>query len=151
MTVNPIITGVPLLAEPASTGAALPVKAADELAAAQFNQVMSAASPPVAAESPSSAIASTAISPAAANADSPADLAPAPLGETILNGLQNLSTEYQKQVAALNQALQSTNEINVSDMLRAQSALIQVTLHHELIGKVATDATYYVDELVKLQ
>jgi type III secretion protein I len=133
-----------------------PIRNSDELAAEQFRQVMSMPSPALAAEAVSAAESASAakatIAPAVdETSDKALPAAPAPLGETILNGLQNLSSEYEKQAAALNQALQSSNEISVSDMLRAQSALMQVTLHHELVGKFVADGAYYIDELIKIQ
>lgn len=129
----------------ASTISAAPpsvtVLPADELATVQFASMM---------EAPT---ATAGVDPAVVTNTS-AVLLPvqAPtMGEQILNGLQNVSSDLRQSIGDVSAALNSSEELSVSDLLKAQMGLMQVSVTYELVGKGISKSTQNLDQLVKMQ
>lgn len=110
---------------------------ADPLTTARFAEVMGVA--PAVPESPSPAVVQAALS------------APQSLGENILSGMQNLSSDFQQSWKTVNAALDSNNMMTTQDMLKLQMGLTQVSIQYELVGKAISRSTQNLDQLVKLQ
>lgn len=114
--------------------------AADPLATARFAAIMDAA--PVA---PSAAVAEPATAPAL----------PPPgqrsMGDSILAGMQSMSTEFQQSWSRVNSALGSGQEMTVPDMLRMQMGLAQMSIQYEMVSKAVSRSAQNLDQLVKLQ
>jgi type III secretion protein I len=72
------------------------------------------------------------------------------LGDSILKGLQNVSEDFRKSWASVNATLDGKVD-SVSDLLKLQMGMAQVSLQFELIGKGVSRATQNIDQLVKLQ
>ena len=137
------ITGTSLAVKLLTTqtgAAAAPVLAADPLATAQFAQMMSPP-PPVA-------------DPAAAGSDALVR-AVAPenrtMGDNILSGMQGLSTDFQKSVKTVSTVLTEGGNMNVTDLLKVQVSMMQISVQYELVGKAVSRATQNLDQLVKVQ
>jgi type III secretion protein I len=72
------------------------------------------------------------------------------LGETIMNGLRAASDDMSSRWNAVANVLNSEH-VTMSDLLRVQLGLAQVSLQSELVSKVISKSTQEIDELVKLQ
>lgn len=73
------------------------------------------------------------------------------LGETVLQGMQNVSTDLQKSWSTVGQVLEGSTSLSVSDLLKVQMGLIQTSVQFEFMGKVVGRSTQNIDQLVKLQ
>lgn len=121
--------------------ASAPLAPADPLATAQFAQMMGAQAP--AAEPPRPVV-----------IDSAAVLLPAEnrtMGDNILTGMESMSSEYRQAMTKVNAALDSSGDMTISDMLRLQMGLMQISVQHELVAKGISRSTQNLDQLVKIQ
>lgn len=115
---------------------------------AYFSSLMSA---PLAGE-PVSAASGAAPPVAAATATStPPAVQGLTLGETVLRGMQNVSTDLQQSWSKVGQVLDGNSSLSVSDLLKVQMGLIQTSVQFEFMGKVVGRSTQNLDQLVKLQ
>lgn len=71
------------------------------------------------------------------------------MGDNILSGLHNVSTDLQKTWSALSDSL--NGKMTASKMLQVQMGLAHVTLQYELVSKIVARSTQNIDQLVKLQ
>ena len=121
--------------------ASAPLAPADPLATAQFAQMMGAQAP--ATEPPQPVV-----------TDSAAVLLPAEnrtMGDNILTGMESMSSEYRQAMTKVNAALDSSGDMTISDMLRLQMGLMQISVQHELVAKGISRSTQNLDQLVKIQ
>ena len=121
--------------------ATAPLAPADPLATAQFAQMMGAQAP--ATEPPQPVV-----------IDSAAVLLPAEnrtMGDNILTGMESMSSEYRQAMTKVNAALDSSGDMTISDMLRLQMGLMQISVQHELVAKGISRSTQNLDQLVKIQ
>jgi type III secretion protein I len=124
-------------AAPASATPATPL-APDDLASARFNEVMNANPTPV-----TQAIG--AAFPAAVATERKT------LGDAILSGMQNLSADFQQSWKTVNAALDGGDLMTMSEMLKLQMGLVQVSIQYDMVGKVISRTTQNIDQLVKMQ
>jgi type III secretion protein I len=125
------------LAAPASASPAVPL-APDDLASARFNEVMNANPTPV-----TQAIGEA--FPAAVTTERKS------LGDAILSGMQNLSADFRQSWQTVNAALDGGNLMTMSEMLKLQMGLVQVSLQYDMVGKAISRTTQNIDQLVKMQ
>jgi type III secretion protein I len=109
----------------------------DDLAAAQFNQVMNASPAP--------------LTQAIREAYPTGTTGPVSLGDSILSGMQNLSSDFQQSWRAVNTALDSSSMMTMSDMLKLQIGIVQMSIQYDLVGKAISRSTQNLDQLVKMQ
>lgn len=124
----------------------LPRVAPDALATAQFAQIMAA--PQTAASTVIQEGQAVAVAP-----NVPRTNESASLGDRILQGLENLSTEFRGSMNSVETALKAnvTQAQNLQDMLLLQHQLIRVSYQFDLIGKAVSRATQNIDQLVRMQ
>lgn len=122
-----------------------PVRAApSERAVEQFNAVMQAPPP----------VTSSGIEARAAGGVSVAQVeeGPAGLGNRILSGIERssveLSTRWESIATRLDQVAANPR---VSDMLRVQTELLQVSLQAEMVSKAVSKSTQNIDSMVRMQ
>jgi type III secretion protein I len=73
-------------------------------------------------------------------------------GDSILEGMKGLGSDFRESWTALRTALESPmDKITLTDMLRLQLQMVQVSVQVELVGKVISKATTNIDQLSKLQ
>jgi type III secretion protein I len=73
-------------------------------------------------------------------------------GDAILDGMRSIGAEFNAGWESLKVAVdQSAKSMTVSDMLRVQMQLIQLSVQVELVGKSIARTTQNIDQLVKLQ
>ena len=123
-----------------AAGAPVPANAVmppDDLAAAQFNQVMNASPAP--------------LTQAIREAYPAGTTGPVSLGDSILSGMQNLSSDFQQSWRAVNTALDSSSMMTMSDMLKLQIGIVQMSIQYDLVGKAISRSTQNLDQLVKMQ
>jgi type III secretion protein I len=77
--------------------------------------------------------------------------ASATLGDKILNGVQNLSSEFQQSWKTVNKALDPSGSLSTTDLLKLQLGITQVSIQYDLVGKIISRSTQNIDQLVKLQ
>ncbi|MBU6955870.1 type III secretion system inner rod subunit SctI [Hahella sp. HN01] len=73
------------------------------------------------------------------------------LGDKVLQGMQNVKSGYDQQMEAMQLTLNSADPLNMSDMLKLQMDLAQLTLQGELISKTVSKSTQNLDTLLKSQ
>jgi type III secretion protein I len=73
------------------------------------------------------------------------------LGESILSGLQNLSSDFRASWQAVNTALDAGPSMTTSELLKMQMGLTQMSIQYDLVGKAISRSTQNLDQLVKLQ
>lgn len=123
----------------ASLPAAAPVaQVADPLATARFSEVMNAQPTPVAE-------AVEAAYPQALPGERKT------LGDTILSGMQGLSSEFQQSWKTVNAVLDGGSAMTTYDMLKLQMGLTQMSIQYDLVGKAISRSTQNLDQLVKMQ
>jgi type III secretion protein I len=97
------------------------------------------------------------VQPAAPPLDSPgitAPLAPSAQtpGDSILNGMSTLGTDFKDAWTAMQQALaRPSGDMTVAEMLRMQMNMVQLSVQVEMVGKTISKATQNIDQLAKLQ
>lgn len=114
---------------------------ADERATAQFASMMAAPIP--AAELAPVTLTDTSVMVV--------PVQPPTMGDQILNGLQTVSSELKQSISDVSAALKPGVDVSVSDLLRVQMGLMQVSVTYELVGKGISKSTQNLDQLVKLQ
>ncbi len=125
-------------APPATVRAPAP---ADEVTATRFAEMMKPALPP---DDPAPAAGAT----RAAGTD-PAR--PATLGESILEGMNHLSHDFDETRRAVRASLDPGHAMTFSDALRLQLTLTELSIQNELVGKAISRSTQNIDQLVKMQ
>ncbi|WLQ16245.1 type III secretion system inner rod subunit SctI [Hahella aquimaris] len=73
------------------------------------------------------------------------------LGDKVLQGMQNVKSGYDQQMEAMQLTLNNADPLNMSDMLKLQMNLAQLTLQGELISKTVSKSTQNLDTLLKSQ
>lgn len=74
------------------------------------------------------------------------------MGDNILNGLQNLSTDLKSTWHALDTSLNgSARELGMHDLMRMQLSMATMSVQYDLVGKAVSRSTQNIDQLVKLQ
>ena len=128
------------VATPAPTAA--PTFSAD--AGARFTELMSTATAPA--------------DPAPITAAIPQAIAQAypagegSLGDRILRGLNRVQSSFSETVGAVQKSLDpGAPAPGVSDLLRLQLSMAQLSLQAELVGKVIGRSTQNIDQLVRMQ
>lgn len=110
--------------------------AAAETDAARFAEMIQPAVAPTQAAAGSAPANATAITP----------------GDSILNGMSSIGTDFKDSWSALQQALaRPPGEMTVAEMLRMQMHMVQLSVQVEMVGKVVSKTTQNIDQLAKLQ
>jgi type III secretion system YscI/HrpB-like protein len=93
------------------------------------------------------------INASAQNSDLLSDVvaAPATMGDGILAGMQNLSDNFKKVHADVVRTLDNTGDMNLSDMLKLQMHLSEMSFQWDAFSKVVTKSTQNLEQLLKLQ
>ena len=89
-----------------------------------------------------------------ASASAPAPQAPESVGERILQGMQNVSGNFQttwKSVQASLDASASASAMSMQELLKLQLQLVQVSVQYDLVGKAVSRSTQNLDQLVRVQ
>jgi type III secretion protein I len=74
------------------------------------------------------------------------------LGERILQGLNGVQSNFKDTMAAVSKSLDTAGAPpSVSDLLRLQLSMAQLSLQAELVGKVIGRSTQNIDQLVRMQ
>ena len=121
---------------------AAPVAPADQLATERFAALMEAPQTPALGGIPAAL--------QAAFAPPPPD-ATSTLGGQILSGLQGMASDFSGKWHHIAQSLDSMgSEPAISDMLRMQTELLQVSVQYELVGKAVARSTQNIDTLVRM-
>ncbi|MFC4297782.1 type III secretion system inner rod subunit SctI [Castellaniella hirudinis] len=113
-----------------------------DLAAERFNALMSAPLDP--------ALNGVAAALQSAFVAAPLDAAPT-LGGQILSGLRGVATEFSGKWQNIAHGLDGLGaQPAISDMLRLQTELLQVSVQYELVGKAVSRSTQNIDTLVRM-
>ena len=112
---------------------------ADEVTASRFAEMMKTPAP---ADDPSRV-------GSVAGTGEPAR--PATLGESILEGMNHLSHEFDEARRAVRATLDPGSKMTFSDVLRLQLTLTELSIQNELVGKAISRSTQNIDQLVKMQ
>jgi type III secretion protein I len=137
------INAASMLASLAAAPTQMPAAAtgpADPLATARFEQVMNIQPVPLA--------------PATAEANAAAlaiPTGPRTMGDSILSGMQNLSTDFQQSWKSVSAALEAGDTMTTTDLLKLQLGLTQMSVQYDLVGKAISRSTQNLDQLGKLQ
>lgn len=110
---------------------------ADPSATARFNEVMGSQPTPL-AEAIDQAY--PAVAPAGGT-----------MGDNILAGLRNLSADFKQSWQSVNTVLDAGSPAKITDLLRLQMGLTQMSIQYELVGKAIGRSTQNLDQLVKMQ
>lgn len=111
--------------------------AADPQFTARFSELMSQ---PVAAAGASAPV-HDGVAPAAGGS----------LGDMILGGLRSASADFQDKWASVQRVLEGGNLTSVSEMLKLQLGVTQMSVQYEVLGKAVSRSTQNIDQLVKMQ
>jgi len=112
---------------------------ADAGAVSRFNAAMDAPEAATAAAGPD-----------AVQAASPA--ATGTIGDKVLGGLQNMSTEFQQTWDSYGRRLKTAGaDIRPTDLLMMQMDVSAMSITHEMTGKLVSKATQNIEQLVKMQ
>lgn len=132
-------------ATPVLGAAPAPKAAPDSLAAARFSAIMGHQPTPV-AEAVQAALA-----PAAAGSGVAATT-PGSMGERILAGMNNVSSDFQSAWKSVSTVLDASDKnMNMQDLLKLQLQLVQVSVQYDLVGKAVSRSTQNLDQLLRLQ
>ncbi len=80
----------------------------------------------------------------------PAPQATGTMGERILNGLNNLSSDFQQSWKNVNDVLDGGGTLTTAEMLKLQMNLTQMSIQYDLVGKVLSRSTSNIEQLVKI-
>jgi type III secretion protein I len=73
-------------------------------------------------------------------------------GDSILEGMKGLGSDFRESWSALRTALEGPmDKMTITDMLRLQLQMVQISVQVELVGKAISKATSNIDQLSKLQ
>lgn len=127
------------LSSPPSAASNLPLDA-DALATAQFSNLMAApdatpVQPPVVTDA----------TVRAASLDKPS------MGDNILGSLQSMASEFKQNVSHVTATLEVGTNMGISDLLKVQMGLMQMSVQIEMVGKGISRSTQNLDQLVKIQ
>ena len=76
---------------------------------------------------------------------------PATLGSQILSGLQSTTAEFSQKWQGIAGNLDRLGaQSSLSDMMRLQGELLQVSVQYELVGKAVSRTTQNIDTLVRM-
>ena len=125
---------------------------ADDLAAARFSEMMysRAVEDMEANVEAKRAAAAQTVQKADTGNQANSDPEPQSAGEAILNGVRNLSSDFQSTWQSVVHALDG-NQVTMTDMLKLQLALVQMSVQYEMVGKAISRSTQNIDQLVKMQ
>lgn len=118
--------------------------AADPQATARFADLMAQPSAPVSASAPLHDEVSTvhgSVAPATGGT----------LGDAILGGIKNASADFQDKWASVQSVLEGGKLTSVSEMLKLQLGVVQMSVQYEVLGKAVSRSTQNIDQLVKMQ
>jgi type III secretion protein I len=73
------------------------------------------------------------------------------LGDSVLAGMQNLSSHFQHSWKTVNATRDTGSAMTMSDMLKLQMGLAQMAIRYDLMGKAISRSTHDLDQRVKLQ
>ena len=137
---------------PAATALPSVALGADDLAAARFSEMMNARAVRDAEANVEAKRAAAAQTVQKTDTGNQADGEPEPrsAGEAILNGVRNLSSDFQSTWQSVAHALDG-NQVTMSDMLKLQLTLVQMSVQYEMVGKAISRSTQNIDQLVKMQ
>ena len=115
---------------------------ADSLAAERFNAVMNASDP-----APTNATQA-----ALESAFAPASIDTMPtLGGQILSGLRGVATDLSTKWQGLTAGVDNlAHQPTVTDVLRLQGQMLQISVQYEFVGKVVSRSTQNIDSLVRM-
>jgi len=77
-------------------------------------------------------------------------LATGTMGERILSGLNNLSSDFQQSWKNVNDVLDGGGSLTTAEMLKLQMNLTQMSIQYDLVGKVLSKSTSNIEQLVKI-
>ena len=137
----------PAAPDAALTGLLVP-GAADAQATARFADLMT--QPPSSAAAVPAAPA-TAMAPAAPLHDGDAPATGGSLGDAILGSLKSASADFQDKWASVQGVLDRGNFTSVSELLKLQLGVTQMSVQYEVLGKAVSRSTQNIDQLVKMQ
>ncbi|SAI69981.1 type III secretion protein [Bordetella ansorpii] len=73
------------------------------------------------------------------------------LGSQILSSLQGTAADFSQRWQGISAGLdQMATAPNISDMLRVQGEMLQVSVQYELVGKAVSRTTQNIDTLVRM-
>ncbi len=111
----------------------------DARAAERFAEIMQAT--PVSADPAATEVLPAAVLPATQQT----------MGDKILGGLNSLSTDFQQSWKSVTTMVESGSMSTMTDMLKLQMNLTQMSIQYDLIGKGISRSTQNVEQLVKIQ
>ena len=138
------------LSQTATVAAPAAAAAPNAAAAARFAELM--ALPPDATTAANAVQASGVATLQQANALPPID-ANSSVGDRILNGINNLTTDMKSSWDSVSKAVtaNSGDAVNMQDLLKLQLHLVQTSFQYEMVGKVISRSTTNLDQLVRIQ
>jgi type III secretion protein I len=134
-----ILTAQLVLPPPAPLDAPRVVPAADTQATTRFAEIMAGDARP------------TPVAEAVDQAYPPLPIENRTIGDSILSGLQNMSSDFRQSWAAVHAALDRGPTMTITEMLKMQMGLTQMSIQYDLVGKAISRSTQNLDQLVKLQ
>ena len=138
------------LSQTATVAAPAAAAAPNAAAAARFAELM--ALPPDATTAANAVQASGVATLQQASALPPID-ANSSVGDRILNGINNLTTDMKSSWDSVSKAVtaNSGDAVNMQDLLKLQLHLVQTSFQYEMVGKVISRSTTNLDQLVRIQ
>lgn len=77
---------------------------------------------------------------------------PATVGEAILDGLRGVSQDFQQRWQKVDATFSDPAKLaTVTDMLRLQSQMLQLSVQYEMVGKAVSRSTQNIEQLIKIQ
>ncbi|MFC4160051.1 type III secretion system inner rod subunit SctI [Chitinimonas lacunae] len=132
------VTALASLTTPSVAPAALPAADVPLTEQQYFQQLLNTSSVPT----------SQAVTPAGATATT----APATVGDAILDGLRGVSRDFQQRWQKVDATLSDPAKlVSVTDMLRLQSQMLQLSVQYEMVGKAVSRSTQNIEQLIKIQ
>ncbi len=81
----------------------------------------------------------------------PVDTSPPTLGNQILSSLRSTTTDFSQKWEHISNGLNATAaQPNITDMLRLQGELLQVSVQYEMVSKAVSRSTQNIDTLVRM-
>lgn len=149
------IVNLAALAAPSPAVAAVPSVGvgADDLAAARFSEMMNARAIEDTETNIDAKRAAAAQTVQGTETGNQANKEPEPksVGEAILDGVRNLSTDFQASWKTVATTLDGSQPITMTEMLKLQMTLVQMSIQYEMVGKAISRSTQNIDQLVKMQ
>ena len=73
-------------------------------------------------------------------------------GDSILEGMKNIGSDFRETWSAMKAAIaRPMEQVTLADMLRMQMQMLQLSVQVEMAGKAISKATQNIDQLTKLQ